>query len=95
MEVFMAFNVPEVAPLLAANALVHLASAAAISIGLVAVGAIVTETLIMRAVLPADGTNSTVSLLTKSEAERTILLLVCRAFREWFAGCATGGLFPT
>lgn len=95
MEVFMAFNVPEVAPLLAANALVHLASATAISIGLVAVGAIVTETLIMRAVLPADGTNSTVSLLTVSEAERTILLLVFRAVRERFAGCATGGLFPT
>ena len=79
MEVFVALGEPHVAPLFAALALVHLASATAISVRLVAVGAIVTEALVMRAVLPADGADTRVALLAEGVAESAILLLVLGA----------------
>ena len=54
MEAVVALGVPQGAPFLAASALVYLASTAAISVRLVAVGTIVTEARVVRAVLPAD-----------------------------------------
>lgn len=81
MEVFVALGEPHVTPLFAALALVHLASATAISVRLVAVGAIVSEALVMRAVLPADGANTCVALLAVGVAESAILLLILGAGR--------------
>ena len=76
MEVLVAFWIPEGAPLLAVSALVHLAGTAAVGIWLVAVGAIVAETTVNRAVLPADWADTRVSILTVWVAKGAILLLV-------------------
>ena len=76
MEFLVTLGVPEGAPLLAANALVDLACAAAISIRLVAVGAIVREASVVGAVLPADGADSRVAFLTVGVAEGAVLLFV-------------------
>ena len=58
MEVFVALGVSHLAPLLTVAALVNLASATSVCVGLVAIGAIITESSVVRAVLPADGANS-------------------------------------
>lgn len=58
MEALVALGVPERTPLLAVATLVHLAGSTTVSIGLVAVGSVIAETTIVRAVLPADGTDS-------------------------------------
>ena len=62
MEIIVALGIPKGAPFLASSAFMHLASTSAISIRLVAVVAIITEALISRAVLPADGTETGVSI---------------------------------
>jgi hypothetical protein len=82
MEAFVALDVPEVAPLLAAwSALMDLTSASAIGIRLVAVGAIITETCVVWAVLPADWSDTAESILAVIEAESSIL---------FFSGSAVG-----
>jgi len=58
MEAWVALHVPQGAPLFAVSALVHLTGATAISIRLVAVGTVVAEARIVRAVLPADGADT-------------------------------------
>ena len=58
MEFVVTRRVPEGAPLFAASALVHLTSSTAIGIRFVAVCAVVTESIVMWAVLPANGTDS-------------------------------------
>ena len=63
MEIIMAFGIPEGTPFFASSTLMHLASTSAISIRLVAVGAIIAELLIVGAVLPADGANARVAIL--------------------------------
>jgi hypothetical protein len=74
MEALVAPRVPKGAPLLAAVAAVYLASTSAIGIGFVAISTIVTELLLMRAVLPADWADSRVSSFARVEAKGTILL---------------------
>ena len=94
MEFIMALGVPEGAPLLAASALVHLASTSAIGIRLVTVGTVVAETTIMGAALPADGTNTDEARLAIRVAQGAILLLVISASRERLSGCAAVGFLP-
>ena len=79
MEAFMAFRVPKSTVFLAVCTLMNLTSTAAISIGFVAIGTIVVEASVVRAVLPADRTDSAVVLLTLRVAEGSILLLALRA----------------
>jgi len=79
MEGLVTFDVPEVTPLFAADTLMDLAGTTTIGVRLVAVSTIVTEVLIMRAALPANGTNSAVTCLTEGEAKRAVLLLVLGA----------------
>lgn len=74
MEALVAPRVPKGAPLLAAVAAVYLASTSAIGIWFVAISTIVTELLLMRAVLPADWADSRVSSFARVEAKGTILL---------------------
>ena len=76
MEVLVALGVPESTPLFAALALVHLTGTTTISIRLVAVCAIVAETCIVKAVLPADWADTRVSILTVWVAKGAILLFV-------------------
>ena len=90
----MALGVPQGAPFLAAHALVHLTSSTAIGIWLVAVGAVVTEAAVVWAVLPANWTNTRVSILTVGVAESAILLLVIWARGERLASSAAVGLLP-
>ena len=59
MEVLVALGIVEVTPFFTAwSALMDLACTSAIGIRFVAVGSIVTETRVVRAVLPADWTNA-------------------------------------
>jgi len=90
----VALREPEVAPLLAVCALVDLTGAAAISIRLVAVGAIVAEAIIVRAVLPAHGANTTVARLAEGVAESAILLLFLGAGIEGLTSRAPIGSLP-
>lgn len=90
----MASGVPERSPLLAAVALVDLACATAISIRLVAVSAVVAEALVVRAVLPADGTDARVAALAVGVAQGAILLLVLGARGERLASSAAVSLLP-
>ena len=76
MEVVVALGVPERAPFLAADALVHLTGTTAIGIRFVAVGTVVTEASVVWAVLPADGADTRVAILTVGVAESTVLLTV-------------------
>ena len=76
MEVFVTLLIPERAPFLAFIELVDLTSTSAIGIGLVTVGTVVTEFAIMGAVLPADGSDTGVVLLTVRVAKSAILLLI-------------------
>ena len=94
MEVFVARGVPERAPLFAANALMDLTGATAVRVRLVAVGTIITEASVSWAVLPADGTDTTVAILAVRVAKGTILLLVFGAGGERLTGRATVGLLP-
>jgi len=94
MEFLVTFGVPEGSPLLAANALVDLTCATAVSIRLVAVGAIVREAAIVGAILPADWADSRVALLTVGVAESSILLLVVIAAGEGLTGSASIGFLP-
>lgn len=79
MEIIVALGVPEGAPLFAASALVNLTSSTTICVWLVAVGAVIAEACVVRAVLPADWANTTVAALAVRVAKSTILLLVIRA----------------
>ena len=81
MEVLVALGMPQIAPLLAALAFMHLTSTAAVCVRLVAVRAIIVEVSIMRTILPADRTNSAVSFLAVGKAKSAILLLIFRAGR--------------
>ena len=64
MEIIVAFWIPKGSPFLASSAFMDLASTSAISIRLVAIIAIITEALISWAVLPADRTETGVSIFT-------------------------------
>ena len=94
MEVFVALGVPERAPLFAANALMDLTGTTAISVGFVAVSAIVTEASVSWAVLPADGTDTAVVRLAVRVAKSAILLMVSRAGGHRLTSRATVGLLP-
>jgi len=56
----------------------HLAGSAAICVRLIAVGTVITEASVVRAVLPADGSDARVTTLAIWVAEGAILLLVIR-----------------
>lgn len=94
MEVIMAFGVPKGAPFLASIALVHLSGTSAIGIRLVAVGSIIAEARVVRAVLPADGADSGESGLAVRVAESAILILVLGAGRERLTSSAAIGFLP-
>ena len=95
MEARVALDVPEVSPFLTVwSTVVNLACTSSVGIGLVAVSTIVTECLILGAVLPADWAHTRVAFITVVVAESTILLLVLWAGRERFSCCATSNLFP-
>jgi len=70
---------PVVTFLLAIGALVNLTCTSAVSVGLIAVSTIITESSIMRAVLPANRTHTRVSFLAEWIAKCSILLLFMRA----------------
>ena len=95
MEAVVALGIPEVAPLLAAwAALVNLTSTSAIGIRLVAVGSIITETSVMRALLPADWTNSGVAILAVVEAKSSVLLFTSGAVRQRLSSGTSGRFHP-
>jgi hypothetical protein len=94
VEAFMALGVPEGAPLLAVATLVNLTGTTTVGIRLVAVGTVITEATVVRAVLPADGTDTGEAILTVGVAEGAILLLVIRAGGERLASSAAIGLLP-
>ena len=95
MEAWVALDVPEVSPFLTIwSTVVNLTGSSTVGIGLVAVGAIVAELLIMGAVLPANGTNTGVARVAVVIAESTILLLAFSASGEGFSGCATSHFLP-
>jgi len=95
MEAVVALGIPEVAPLLAAwAALMNLTSTSAIGIRLVAVGSIITETSVMRALLPADWTNSGVAILAVVEAKSSVLLLTSGAVRQRLSSGTSGRFHP-
>ena len=94
MEVLVTRGVPEGAPLFAASALVHLTSTSTVSIGLVAVSAIIAEAGVRGAALPANGTDAIVARLTVGVAKSSVLLFVISAGGEWLTSCAAIGLFP-
>ena len=94
MEVIVALGEPVVAFLLAIGTLMHLTCSSAVSIGLVAVSTIITESSIMRAVLPADRTHTRVSFLAEWVAECSILLLVMRAGVEWLTSSPSVSFLP-
>lgn len=76
MEFIVTFRVPKGAPFLTSIAFVNLTGSSTISVRLVAVGTIVTESFIMRAVLPADGSDSGEARLAVRVAKSTILLFI-------------------
>ena len=94
MESFVALGVPEGAVLLAVSTLVNLTSSTTISIGLVAVSTIIMEVRVMRAVLPADRTDTGVAIFTSGIAKGTISFLILGASGERFTSSAAGCLFP-
>jgi len=77
VEVRAAFRIPESAPFFAVFALADGASASSVRIRLVAKSAIVTE--FAGAVLPADGTNTVVTLTAERITKQTVLFFVGRA----------------
>jgi hypothetical protein len=79
MEVRMALGVPKLAPLLTVTTLVNLASATPVGVRLVAVGAVIAESSVVGAVLPADGANSRVAFLAVGVAQSAIFLLILGA----------------
>lgn len=95
VEFLVALGEPEVAPHLAAGALMHLTGTSAVSIRFVAVGTVVTEaSLVGGAVLPADGANASEAILASVVAKSTVLLLASRAVGEGLASSAAIGLLP-
>ena len=94
MEIIVAFWIPKRSPFLASSAFMHLASTSAISIRLVAIIAIITEALISWAVLPADGTETGVSIFTVRVAQSTNLLFIILAGGERLASCAAVSFLP-
>ena len=94
VEALVALGVPERAPLLAVAALVHLAGTATISIRLVAVGTVIAEATVVRAVLPADGADSGEAILTVGVAKGAILLLIVSARGEGLSSSAAVGFLP-
>ena len=94
MEIIVAFWIPKRSPFLASSAFMDLASTSAISIRLVAVVTIITEALISRAVLPADGTETGVSIFTVRVAQSTNLLFIILAGGERLASCAAVSFLP-
>jgi len=89
----MALGVPEGSPLLVAT-LVNLTGTTTVGIRLVAVGTVITEAAVVRAVLPADGTDTGEAILTVGVAKGTILLLIVRAGGERLTSSAAIGLLP-
>jgi len=83
VEVIVALGVPKgaLAPLFTTGELVHLSSTSAISIWLVAVGAIVSESRVVmrRAVLPAYGADTVEALFALRETHGSILFHTIRA----------------
>ena len=71
-----------------------MASTATIGVRLVAVGTIVTELRVVRAVLPADWANSTEATLAVGVAEGTILLLIICAGGERLTSGTSIGFLP-
>ena len=95
VETVVAFRVPESSPFLAVRStLVHLASTTAVSVRLVAVGTVVTEALVVGAVLPADRTDARVASLARSEAESAILLQLLWTGAKRLARSAARGFLP-
>ena len=94
MEIIVAFGIPKGSPFLASSAFMDLASTSAISIRLVAIIAIITEALISWAVLPADGTETGVSIFTVRVAQSTNLLFIILAGGERLASCAAVSFLP-
>ena len=94
MEIIVAFWIPKRSPFLASSAFMDLASTSAISIRLVAIIAIITEALISWAVLPADGTETGVSIFTVRVAQSTNLLFIILAGGERLASCAAVSFLP-
>ena len=94
MEIIVAFWIPKGSPFLASSAFMDLASTSAISIRLVAIIAIITEALISWAVLPADGTETGVSIFTVRVAQSTNLLFIILAGGERLASCAAVSFLP-
>ena len=92
MIVLAALRVPERAPLFTIVALANGASAAAVGVRLVAEGTIVPE--LIRAVLPAHGTNTVVTIAAPWIAQSAVLLLVGRAGGNRNTDTAAIGLHP-
>ena len=74
MEILVALGEPIVTIQFTVCTLVNLASATAIGIRLVAVSSVVTESGVMRTVLPANWSNTRVALFTERIAESAIFL---------------------
>ena len=72
----------------------HLTGSTTICVRLIAIGSIIMEALIVRAVLPAHRADSAVVTFTEGITERTILILVLRASREGFTCRAARCFFP-
>lgn len=94
MESVVALWIPESTPLFATSALVNLTGTATISIRLVAVSSIITEFRVLWAVLPANWTDSGVTVLAVRIAESSILLLVSWAGRKRLSSGAAVSLLP-
>ena len=94
MEIIVAFGIPEGTPFLASSAFMNLASTSAISVRLVAIVAIITEALISWAVLPADGAEAGVAILTVRVAQGTNLLFIICACGERLTSCAAVSFLP-
>lgn len=72
----------------------HLTSTSAVSIRLVAIGAIIMEALIFGAVLPADWTNTRVAILAVRVAQGTIFFFIVCTRGERLTRCTAVSLFP-
>ena len=95
VETGEALGEPMDSPFLAVRgAIVHLATATAISIRLEAVSTIVTEAFFLWAVLPADRADTSVASLARTVAESAIFLHSLRTGAQRLAYSATGSLSP-
>ena len=92
MEVIAALRIPKGTPLLAVVALVDASSTASIRFWFVAEGTIVAE--LIRAILPADRTDTIVAIAAEGVAQSSILLLISRAGRDRLADTTSLSLEP-